>query len=323
MTYSIFFDESGKLDREQTYSYYGAFGCDPATGELLEEGTRNIYRYFNKKSEFHFTEYKNDRNVTAALATLHYFTSLQIPINIFIVNNATALELAAERSLSTSDLRKLFYVKIPERLFYGLTRDTSFPHEDVKVTLDHSPEYGKMRVYSKIREQMNAHSLYRHRSYQVYDVRSKHSHQSIELQMVDMFLGLVVYLIEKSYEGNSNKDIVKSDLIYRYLDIEDNLQKFQRLITIYRWESTEGNIEKLPMSHYISPFMKHKSKYDVQKLQEIFQTRIRHPELTTSELRNKCGFTNNMAQLFFTYLRQLDGKDRNEHFHQVYKIIFP
>lgn len=25
MTYSIFFDESGKLDREQIYSYYGAF----------------------------------------------------------------------------------------------------------------------------------------------------------------------------------------------------------------------------------------------------------------------------------------------------------
>lgn len=51
MTYSIFFDESGKLDREQTYSYYGAFGCDDVTKAHLHEGIRKIYRYFNKKSE--------------------------------------------------------------------------------------------------------------------------------------------------------------------------------------------------------------------------------------------------------------------------------
>lgn len=322
MTYSIFFDESGKLDREQIYSYYGAFGCDDDTRNQLNEGIRKIYRYFNKKSEFHFTEYKNDRNITAALAALHYFTSLQIPINIFIINNAIALDLAKERSLSTYDLRKLFYVKTPERLFYGLTRETTFPHEDVDIILDHSPEYGKMRIYSKIKEQMNAHSLYRHRSYQVHDVKSKHSHQSIELQMVDMFLGLVVYLIEQSYETNSNKDIVKSDLIYRYLDIEGNLQKFQQLITIYRWESAEEKVEKLPMSHYVSIFMQYKSKYDVSQLQKIIQLRTEHPSLTIPELRKLCGLTNNMAQLFFAYLRQLDGKDRNELFYKTYEQIF-
>lgn len=322
MTYSIFFDESGKLDREQTYSYYGAFGCDEATRKKLNDGIRKIYRYFNKSSEFHFTEYKNDRNITSALAALHYFTSLGIPINIFIINNATALELAQKRSISTYDLRKLFYVKIPERLFYGLTRETSFPHEDVNITLDHSPEYGKMRIYSKIKEQMNAHSLYRHRSYQVHDVKSKHSHKSIELQMVDMFLGLVVYLIEQSYETNSNKDIVKSDLIYRYLDIKGNLEKFQKLVTIYRWESTEEKIEKLPMSFYVSSFMQHKSKYDVSQLQKIIQLRTQNPGLNTPELRKMCGLTNNMAQLFFAYLRQLDGKDRNEQFYKIYTELF-
>lgn len=322
MTYSIFFDESGKLDREQTYSYYGAFGCDEATRTKLNDGIRKIYRYFNKSSEFHFTEYKNDRNITSALAALHYFTSLKIPINIFIINNATALELAQKRTISTYDLRKLFYVKIPERLFYGLTREASFPHEDVNITLDHSPEYGKMRIYSKIKEQMNAHSLYRHRSYQVHEVKSKHSHKSIELQMVDMFLGLVVYLIERSYETNSNKDIVKSDLIYRYLDIEDNLEKFQKLVRIFRWESAEEKIEKLPMSIYVSSFMQHKAKYDVLQLQKIIQLRTQNPDLSTPELRKMCGLTNNMAQLFFAYLRQLDGKERNEQFYKIYTELF-
>lgn len=322
MTYSIFFDESGKLDREQTYSYYGAIGCDDATKIQLNKGIQTIYRYFNKKSEFHFTEYKNDRNVNTALAALHYFTSLQIPINIFIVNNKLALDLANKRAISTYDLRKLFYVKIPERLFYGLTRETSFSHEDVNVTLDHSPEYGKMRIYSKIKEQMNAHSLYRHRAYQVHDVKSKHSHQSIELQMVDMFLGLVVYLIEQSYKSISNKDIVKSDLIYRYLDIDGNLQKFQELITIYRWEQDEEKIEKLPMSQFVSEFIQHKTKFDVLQLQKILQFRTQNPSLSVRELRELSGFTSNMAQLFFSYLRQLDGKDRNDTFYNTYTQIF-
>lgn len=323
MAYSIFFDESGKLDREQTYSYYGAFGCDDITQERLNEGIQTIYRYFNKKSEFHFTEYKNDRNVNSALAALHYFTSLQIPINIFIINNEVALDLANKRNISTYDLRKLFYVKIPERLFYGLTREKYFSYEAVNITLDHSPEYGKMRVYSKIKEQMNAHSLYRHRSYQVQDVKSKHSHHSIELQMIDMFLGLVVYIIEQSYKTNSNKDIVKSELIYRYLDIDGNLQKFQDLITIYRWEHEEQKIEKLPMSKFVSEFIQHKTKFDVIQLQNIFQSRMHNPDATVKELREINGFTSNMAQLFFSYLRQLDGKHRNELFHTIYANIFP
>ena len=50
MTYSIFFDESGKLDREQTYSYYGAIGCDDAIKIQLNKGIQTIYRYFNKGS---------------------------------------------------------------------------------------------------------------------------------------------------------------------------------------------------------------------------------------------------------------------------------
>ncbi|MBO1914226.1 hypothetical protein J4G37_56585, partial [Microvirga sp. 3-52] len=93
----------------------------------------------------------------------------------------------------------------------------------VDIYLDHSPEYGGMRVYSKIKEQMNAHSLYRQLNYQVNTVKSKKSEESYAIQMIDMLLGIIVYLIEKSYLGISKKDIVKSDLIYRFLIEESNL----------------------------------------------------------------------------------------------------
>lgn len=322
ITYSIFFDESGKLDEEQVYSYYGAFGCEDTLKKELNDGINKIYKYFRKKKEFHFTEYKNDRNMMSTLIALHYFTTLNISINIFIINNKIALSLAKEREISTYDLRKLFYFKIPERLFYGLTREKEFFHKEVNITLDHSPEYGKMRVYSKIKEQMNAHALYRHRSYQINEVRSRNSHDSIELQMIDMFLGIVVYLIEKSYKTNSNKDVVKSELVYRYLDIEGNIEKFQNLITIYQWESEKNSIKKIPMSDYISIFIQHKTAYDIRQFQKIMKIQLENATLTTKELREKCGFSNNMARLFISYLQQLNGNKRNEDFQNVFQKIF-
>lgn len=38
MRYSIFFDESNKLDNEKKYSYYGAFGCDTEKSSQLSIG---------------------------------------------------------------------------------------------------------------------------------------------------------------------------------------------------------------------------------------------------------------------------------------------
>ncbi|KIO55495.1 hypothetical protein B4065_3958 [Caldibacillus thermoamylovorans] len=38
-----------------------------------------------------------------------------------IVNNEVALRSAEKIELNTEELRELFYIKIPERLFYGLT----------------------------------------------------------------------------------------------------------------------------------------------------------------------------------------------------------
>lgn len=321
MSYSIFFDESNKLDNEKTYSYYGAYGCDVIQQRELVMGVNKIYSRFGKKNEFHFTEYKNDRNINAALSVLHFFINLDIPINLFIVNNEQALTLAKKRNLSIKELRKLFYVKIPERLFYGLTREQDFPHDKVNIYLDHSPEYGSMRVYSKVREQMNAHSLYRQRQYQVQEVKSKESHQSIEIQMIDMFLGLVVYIIEQSYLDKSKKDIVKSELLYRFLNLEQNLQKFQRQITIYRWGGSDI-IEQISLSDYLSAFMQFKAKYDIEQMQLIMKTRMQHPQITTKELRNVIGYSSNMLQQMLGYIRQLDNLDRNGPFPEIYAQIF-
>ncbi|WP_210471672.1 DUF3800 domain-containing protein [Sporosarcina sp. 6E9] len=323
MRYSIFFDESNKLDNEKKYSYYGAFGCDTEKTRQLNIGVEKVFERFGKKSEFHFTEYKNDRNLNAAFCFLHFFINLDLQVNIFIVNNKRALHMAAERNLATKDLRKLFYVKIPERLFYGLTREQDFDHNMVDIYLDHSPEYGGMRVYSKIKEQMNAHSLYRQLNYQVNTVKSKKSEESYAIQMIDMLLGIIVYLIEKSYLGISKKDIVKSDLIYRFLIEESNLEKFQKQVNIFKWDESEINsIEKVPMSEYLSEFMMSKSKFDIQEMSKIITITSNNPGIGMKNLREKLGYSSNMLQLLFGYQRQIKGEKRNQDILDTYHTIF-
>lgn len=322
MKYSIFFDESNKLDGEKKYSYYGAFGCDIEKLKDLNEGIEKIFKRFSKTKEFHFTEYKNDRNFNVAFCFLHFFINLELQVNIFIVNNKCALRMAEERGLTTKDLRKLFYVKIPERLFYGLTRGQYFEHNIVDIYLDHSPEYGSMRVYSKIKEQMNAHSLYRKLNYQVNTVESKKSEESYAIQLIDMLIGIVVYLIEKSYLDSSKKSIVKSDLIYRVLIEESNLQKFQNQIKIFKWdESKNSSIEKVTMSEYISEFMIEKTNFDVQEMSKVISIISSNPGIGTKELREKLGYSSNMLQLLIGYLNQIKGEKRNqkilEHYHSI------
>lgn len=323
MKYSIFFDESNKLDSEKKYSYYGALGCNSSEIKQLNDGVKKIFTNFGKKSEFHFTEYKNDRNLPIAFCFLHFFISLDLPINIFIVNNTSALAMASKRNLPVTDLRKLFYVKIPERLFYGLTREQDFDHNTVDVYLDHSPEYGSMRVYSKIKEQMNAHSLYRRLGYQVNSVKSVRSEKSFAIQMIDMLIGIIVYLIEQSYMGTSKKDIVKSDLIYRFLIEENNLSKFQSQINLFKWdEQNFESIEKIPISNYLSKFMTAKTKFDVQEMNRIITIKSQRPDFAMKELRKELGYSNNMLQLLFGYLKQIRNGERNEQLIEQYHAIF-
>ena len=97
-------------------------------------------------------------------------------------------------------------------------------YRTVEIVVDHSPEYGRMKVYSKLKQQMNAHAIYRGMKYYVNKAWYKESHKSIPLQIVDLFMGIVVFLMEKSYLNiDDDKPIIKTDLIYRFLIEENNI----------------------------------------------------------------------------------------------------
>lgn len=321
MKYSIFFDESNKLDTTKKYSYYGAYGADQTKCDSLVADISKILRMTAKKSEFHFTEYKNDKNIAPYLYCLQHFIKTNFQINIFVVDNDIAMNFARKADISITELRNLFYVKIPERLFYGLTRGLSDDYTTVEIIVDHSPEYGKMRVYSKLKQQMNAHAIYRGMKYYVNKAWYKDSHKSIPLQIVDLFMGIVVFLMEKSYRNlEDDKPIIKSDLIYRFLIEDNNIDLFQKQINIFKWDGQKDIIHEVDIAEYLSQFIVFKTQFDVGEMTKI--SNIKLPNESTKDLRLKLGYTNNQLRMLLGYLDQLDGKGRNTFIMQNYNEMF-
>ncbi|WP_407267866.1 hypothetical protein [Radiobacillus sp. PE A8.2] len=181
MNYLIYFDESNKIDQfNKEYSYYGAFGGFDTSLAKLVKKVGQIYKENNSVSELHFTEYKSDNNVKNFFQVLHSVLQENIRINILIVNNKDALRAADNIGLSTKELRNLFYIKIPERLFYGITRDLfSYVSKEetvnVKIKIDCNDEYDNLDLNKKLIEQMNSHSAYRNKNYRVNKVISQDS----------------------------------------------------------------------------------------------------------------------------------------------------
>lgn len=121
---------------------------------------------FNSSSEMHFVNYTQDTNFEKYFKVLNFILSQSIQLNIFIVNKLEAEQLTSEMVVSMEQLRELFYVKIPEQLFYGMTRDL-LQGNFVKIVIDENSEYDKIGLESKIIEQMNAHSAYQKKAYKV------------------------------------------------------------------------------------------------------------------------------------------------------------
>lgn len=316
LNYTIYFDESNKLDQPNGgYSYYGAFGTN---GENIEEITKNVEQFTNGKGEMHFAEYTSDTNFGKYFKSLNYVIKQGIDINIFIVNNEDAKIIAQKMDVNMTQFRELFYVKIPERLFYGMTRNLE-NGEKVQIAVDENTEYESLCVYQKLEEQMNAHSAYRNKGYKVESVVPVPSIKSIPLQIIDVYMGIVVFLIEKHYKNIEKKDNditlkVKSDLIYRFLIQDDNLDMFQSKINLFRWEGNRDQIHDVNISDYISEFIIDKTRFDVKEMNRLEKIRLENPGEDTRFYRELMGYTNRELKTLLGYIDELNGKERNSFF---------
>lgn len=317
--YTIYFDESNKLDQPHGgYSYYGAFGANISTIEKIVGILKQVNKDTESKNEMHFVDYTSDTNFEKYFKSLCHVINEEISINIMIVNNEDAKKIADTMAITMMQLRELFYVKIPERLFYGMTRRLE-NKETIRIVIDENDEYVKLDLQRKLEEQMNAHSAYRNKGYIVNKVVQRSSQESIPLQIIDTFMGIIVYIMEgqfRNISGNADNITlkVKSDLIYRFLIDEHNIELFQSKINLYKWEGNVEEVIELKLSDFLSSFLIDKTQYDIQQMNKLERMRMAKPGRSTKYYREKMGYSNRELKTLQGYIDELDGKGRNSYF---------
>lgn len=312
MNYEIYFDEANKLDQPTGgYSYYGAYGADAANVAKVAQGAQQIFTGLNSSSELHFVKYTKDTNIKKYFKILNYLMDQDFCINIFIVDNDQAKLTADKMNIDLSMLRSLFYVKIPERLFYGITRSLT-SGTDISLFVDANDEYDKLDLYNKLKEQMNAHSAYRNKCYKITEAISLDSKESIPLQMIDTIIGIVVFLLEKNYYEKSDVTSVKSDLIYRFLIENGNIEKIQKCLTLFKWDNQEDQVTSISMGDYISSFLVYKTQIDIKEMNRLKEYMMLNPQLTkVGEFRKIMEYKNSQHRIIQGYLDELLYNDRN------------
>lgn len=315
LSYGIYFDESNKLDQpDGNYSYYGALGAKTSVMKDIIREVIKIKRSLKTKSELHFVEYKKDQDFEKYFKILNYILSQDIKINLMIVHKKDAEIVANEMDIKLLELRELFYVKIPERLFYGMTRQLK-TGQSVRIVIDENSEYDNLGLERKIEEQMNAHAAYRHKGYKVAKVKQSTSDKNIALQLIDVLMGMVVFILEEQYKRkDSNTTLVKQDLIYRILIENDNLNKLHSKLTIFKWGRNNKEIEVEQFSKYTGKFIIEKTKKDIQEMTRLREIMLKHPSETTKFYRLQMGYTNSQVRMLQGYLSELKGEGRNSYY---------
>ena len=136
MKFNIFFDESHQLDKHSSkYCYYGILGYE-------QEKISELNKLVEEKGityELHFSNFK--LNQMDGYYEILKFVLNQSKSNIYMVDCEHALSLGSKIDINAENVRKLFYIKLPERLIYGMTRRLSGV-KDINITIDKSDAYG-------------------------------------------------------------------------------------------------------------------------------------------------------------------------------------
>ena len=261
--YKFFFDEANKIDSpNKDYSYYGSFGLSEENSSIIDSEISRIYTEIGSRNELHFNKY-NAGDLKKYFRIIDMLLKQDISINIYILNNKEYISFGKELGLDITELKEYFYVKIPERLFYGVVRDTQ-NIDKLSIFMDESTEYTTLDVYNKVKDQMNAHALYRTKKYRVGDVKGINSESSNLVQGIDVMMGIIVFILEKSYLSPSKAMLEKSDLIYRVLIEGRNIELFRSMIKLFSWSSTRDYIEEINISERLNDFLMFMNKQDAK-----------------------------------------------------------
>lgn len=324
--YEIYFDESNKLDQPYgDFSYYGALGASEQIINNLIDQIRTFNQSLGTSSEMHFVDYSKDALFEKYFLTMNYVIKNDININLMMLKKSDAVAIANRMNTTLLDLRNLFYLKIPERLFYGLTRHLT-KQESIRVVIDKNSEYDTIDLEPKLKDQMNAHSAYRNKGYKIKEVIQCDSKNSIPLQIIDVFMGIITFIIENQHLNKvelqrNNISMLKSDLIYRFLIIGNNLKKLTQLVKLFKWGEDNDEVVEINLNDFIGDFIISKSQFDIHEMNRLQTIMLKHPEKTTKFYRMQMGYSNTQLRTLQAYIDEIKGKGRNYYYNKKWSHL--
>lgn len=193
MSFNIYFDESNKIDEPNIFklSYYGALICNESTSNHINSLS------IDSNIELHFTKFKL-KDIDSYIKLFEELVKSEFYFNTFIIDSTEIFKVCENINICKKQIRPLLYIKIPERLVYGITRNIVATNE-VNIFIDQNSEYTKYDLEEKLKEQLNAQSIYRKLNYSITDVTSIDSNTDKMVQLTDVLLGIISFVTEKKY----------------------------------------------------------------------------------------------------------------------------
>lgn len=193
MSFNIYFDESNKIDEPNIFkcSYYGALITNETTSNAINSLS------IDPQIELHFTKFKF-RDLETYIKLVDKLVETEFYFNTFIIDSNEIFKVCNNINIGKEEIRPLLYIKIPERLVYGLTRNIIAKNE-VKIFIDKNSEYTKYKLEEKLKEQLNAQAIYRKLNYSISNVSSIDSKTDKMVQLTDVLLGIISFITEKKY----------------------------------------------------------------------------------------------------------------------------
>lgn len=242
----LFLDESGKKEKPTLMG-----------GLVIAKSVYDLPAFISLSQELkddklslHWTDYagfpKKREDIIRVMKTVMNYQHL-LAFNVIMCHKPNDCD--------NSSFRKLFYTKLPERLFYGLLRGYGKGHNiKADITIEYANEYQKENLDVKVREQLNVQAIYRGENYEVHTSALVKKGQEIGLESTDLILGIIRTILKNRNEAPLSKgELAKNELVYELLQ-DNNFLSFLSNIRIYEWTSSR-DLEELKFVDHIRIFL--------------------------------------------------------------------
>lgn len=249
MDISLYFDESGKNNKG-----INLMGSLMIPNNILQASNISSIEkdLVDELLYFHWSKMKNTqmKNIKKLFLEIFKFIDL-IDFNAILFDEITIdkYNLKPEKK---DIINTMIYEKFPERILYGLLRNLySYKEINVDIFIEHSTEYIKMDLSTKLLNSLNTHAVYRGENYNIKSCELIPKNTKIGLECTDLLIGIVRFILENDISSNNKK--MKNKLIIDLLKDTDIFNFFNN-ICIYKWSYNQKLI-KIPFSPILKIFL--------------------------------------------------------------------